>query len=128
MESSCIIGIGSNIHPYENIYEAVKILEEEFEVIQCTSFAHTKPLGITDQPEFLNGAILLHTLLGINEMNIRLKSIEKFLGRDRNQPKDGPRTIDLDVVAWNGKIVDEDYYKRDFLKKAVDELFKAEKV
>jgi 2-amino-4-hydroxy-6-hydroxymethyldihydropteridine diphosphokinase len=44
------------------------------------------------------------------------------MGRDRTIPKFGPRNIDLDIVVWNGTIVDEDYYTRDFLQKSVAEL------
>jgi 7,8-dihydro-6-hydroxymethylpterin-pyrophosphokinase len=44
------------------------------------------------------------------------------MGRDRTGPKFGPRCIDLDIVVWNGEIVDEDYYTRDFLQKSVAEL------
>ncbi|HKI88902.1 MAG TPA: 2-amino-4-hydroxy-6-hydroxymethyldihydropteridine diphosphokinase, partial [Draconibacterium sp.] len=51
-----------------------------------------------------------------------LKKIEDELGRDRTVPKFGPRTIDLDIVVWNGKIVDKDYYTRDFLQKNVQEI------
>lgn len=126
MENSCIIGIGSNIHPYENIYDAVKILEEKFEVVYCSSFARTTPVGISNQPDFLNGALLLHTILDEEDMRTYLKKIEDSLGRDRSQPKFGPRIIDLDLVMWNGKIVDPDYYNREFLKKSVDYLLHAQ--
>ena len=51
-----------------------------------------------------------------------LKQIEDILGRDRSLPKFGPRTIDLDILIWNKKVVDEDYYERDFLRKGVEEI------
>ena len=56
------------------------------------------------------------------EFSAYLKKIEDRLKRDRTQPRFGPRTIDLDVVVWNGKVVDRDYYTREFLKNAVDEV------
>jgi len=51
-----------------------------------------------------------------------LKGVEDRLKRDRNSPKFGPRTIDLDIVVWDGTIVDQEYYTRDFLKAVVDEI------
>jgi 2-amino-4-hydroxy-6-hydroxymethyldihydropteridine diphosphokinase len=51
-----------------------------------------------------------------------LKDLEARLGRVRTENKFGPRTIDIDVVVWNGEIVNEDYYTRDFVRNAVDEL------
>ena len=50
------------------------------------------------------------------------KKIEDKMGRDRTAPKFGPRNIDLDIVVWNGEIVDDDYYTRDFLQKSVREI------
>jgi 2-amino-4-hydroxy-6-hydroxymethyldihydropteridine diphosphokinase len=50
--------------------------------------------------------------------------IEDKLGRDRSRPKFGPREIDLDVLMFDGEIVDEDYYTRDFLQILVDQVKK----
>ena len=51
-----------------------------------------------------------------------LKGVEDRLSRDRNSPKFGPRTMDLDIVVWDGNIIDPEYYDRDFLKAVVDEI------
>lgn len=118
----CIIGIGSNIHPEENIAEALKILKQENEVSKVSGFSKTSPIGITNQADFLNGAVKVITDKGKDDFRNYLKSVEDLLKRDRSAPKYGPRSIDLDIVVWDGQIIDEDYYLRDFLKKAVDEI------
>ncbi len=118
----CIIGIGSNINPEKNISRIIDILGKDTKLISVSSFIRTHPIGITDQPEFLNGAAKIETNLPIDQFRNYLKSIENKMGRDRSQPKYGPRCIDLDIVIWNGKIVDEDYDTRDFLRNAVLEL------
>ena len=51
-----------------------------------------------------------------------LKNLENRMGRDRTRPKFGPREIDLDVILWNGQVVDEDYNTRDFLQALVKEV------
>jgi 2-amino-4-hydroxy-6-hydroxymethyldihydropteridine diphosphokinase len=51
-----------------------------------------------------------------------LKKLEDRLMRDRTTPKFGPRTIDLDIVLWDGEILDPDYHSRDFLKTVVEEI------
>ena len=51
-----------------------------------------------------------------------LKQVEDQLGRKRIE-KFGPRTIDLDIVVWNDKIVDADVYERDFLRNAIQQIF-----
>ena len=118
----CIIGIGSNINAEKNIPEMLELLKNEVEVLQVSHLIQTKPIGITNQPDFTNGAVKIQTSYTQKELNKVLKEIENKIGRDRSVPKFGPRCIDLDIAVWNGKIVDKDYYSRDFLKNSVDEL------
>lgn len=117
-----IISIGSNIDAEKNIARMLKILGNEVEVQKVSTLVKTKPIGIENQPDFTNGALKVQTEMNREELIQLLKTIEDELGRDRSAPKFGPRTIDLDIVIWNGKIVDEDYYSRDFLQKSVEEV------
>ena len=118
----CIVGIGSNIEPEKNINLAIDLLRKDFEVLAASSLILTSPVGIADQPDFLNGAVKLVVNHEFESFIMHLKAIENQLKRDRNGPRFGPRTIDLDVVVWDGKIVDKDYFTRDFLKISVDEI------
>lgn len=120
--NECIIGIGSNIDAEENIQKMLEILKTRVKVIRVSSFLKTKPIGISEQPYFTNGAVKINTQFDYRTLNRELKKIEDDLGRDRTAPKFGPRTIDLDIVVWNGKIVDKDYYTRDFLQDTVREV------
>ena len=120
--SICVIGIGSNIDPQKNILRAIELVKEEAQVLSLSSFVLTKPIGKIEQPDFLNGAVKVCTNLSKTKFKEFLRSVEDGMGRDRSKGPYGPRNIDLDIVVWNGKIIDPDYYKRDFLKKTVDEL------
>lgn len=117
-----IIGVGSNIEPQININLAEEELCHKFSFIGKSEFIRTAPLGFKKQDDFYNGAFKIETDLSQEDLNKELKLIEKKLGRVRTENKNGPRTIDLDIAVYNGEIVDEDYYKRDFLKKSVDQL------
>jgi 2-amino-4-hydroxy-6-hydroxymethyldihydropteridine diphosphokinase len=117
-----IISIGSNIDAEKNIARMLKILGNEVEVQKVSTLVKTKPIGIENQPDFTNGALKVQTEMNREELIQLFKTIEDELGRDRSAPKFGPRTIDLDIVIWNGEIVDKDYYSRDFLQKSVDEV------
>jgi 2-amino-4-hydroxy-6-hydroxymethyldihydropteridine diphosphokinase len=126
MIHECIIGIGSNIDAERNIASALFFLRQEQQLISISRLIKTAPLGIPDQPDFLNGAARIYTELEKTDFKSYLKDIENRLNRDRTMPKFGPRTIDLDIVIWDGEIVDPDYYERDFLREIVDEIaFKA---
>ena len=126
--NECIIGIGSNINAEENIRKALDKLIRDFQDVSFSEMVKTKPIGIPDQADFLNGAVKLKTSLTLNELQQYLKKLEDMLGRDRSAPKFGPRTIDLDIVIWNNEVVDNDYYERKFLEEACSQLgFQPEK-
>jgi 2-amino-4-hydroxy-6-hydroxymethyldihydropteridine diphosphokinase len=120
--NTCFIGIGSNIHADKNIQKMLEILPNHVEVIKVSSLIRTKPIGIKNQPDYTNGAVKITTQLNKEKLNCVLKAIENQLGRNRNEKKFGPRTMDLDIVIWNGKVVDKDYYSRDFLQKSIQEI------
>lgn len=120
--NECIIGIGSNINPENNIQVSLMILTQEVDVKGTSSWSKTPPIGIIDQDDFVNGAIKIRTTMIMEELVHYLKRLEDKLGRDRTLPKFGPRVIDLDIIVWNNKIVNNDYYTRDFVRSAVNEL------
>jgi len=120
--NTVIISIGSNIDAEKNIARMLKILGNEVEIQKVSTLVKTKPIGIEDQHDFTNGAFKVQTGMEKEELNRLLKTIEDQLGRDRSASKFGPRTIDLDIVIWNGDIIDDDYHTRDFLRKSVEEV------
>ena len=121
-KNTAILGIGSNLNADKNISKMLEILGQQVEILKVSSLVRTSPIGIKNQPDFINGAVKIQTVLEQEELTGLLKNIEDLMGRDRSAPKFGPRTIDLDIVVWNGKVVDEDYYSRDFLRKSVQEI------
>ncbi len=122
MIHECIVGIGSNINAEENFASALFYLRREHELIAVSTQITTAPIGIIEQADFLNGAAKVATKMDKDEFKNYLKGIEQRLKRDLRSPKFGPRTIDLDIVVWDGKIVDKDYYDREFLRAVVEEI------
>ena len=120
--NEAVIGIGSNIDPEKNIAMARDILARDFQLVAGSAFVRTRPVGYAQQADFLNGAVLVRTDLKLEPLRQYLKKIEDTLGRRRTILTFGPRTVDLDIVVWNGKLLDPDFYERDYLKKAVLEL------
>jgi 2-amino-4-hydroxy-6-hydroxymethyldihydropteridine diphosphokinase len=71
-----------------------------------SSFYETAPVGYTDQPNFLNAAMLLETDLEPQELMTSLLAIERAMGRNRSTaPVKGPRIIDLDLVLMGDVIL-----------------------
>ena len=117
-----VIALGSNIEPERNMERARAILSREHELVREAPAVRTTPRDFTDQPDFLNGAALIRTPLSRSELKQRLRAVESELGRVRGGHRQGPRTIDLDIVVWNGRVLDTHVYSWDFLRDAVREL------
>ena len=102
------IALGSNLGDREaNLRQAIARIRQLGTVRAVSSFHDTAPVGYTDQPRFLNAALLLETELAPVDLMAALLSIERALGRDRNAsvPK-GPRTIDLDLLLYDATVLD----------------------
>ena len=76
-------------------------------VLAVSSFRDTAPVDYLDQPRFLNAAVLLDTSLAPLDLLHSLLAIETSLGRERSRvPAKGPRVIDLDVIRYNGFVIE----------------------
>ena len=117
-----IVGVGSNIDAKKYIQQAFEQLKKIDSQIQMASLLSTKAVGFTEQADFINTAFSFDCALSPTELKVHLKAIEAQLGRVRTKNKNGPRTIDLDIVKIDRDIVDDDYYQYDFVKSSVDEL------
>jgi len=122
MSHRAVISLGSNIRPEIHIPSAVLRLQARTRILAESAFISTKPVGKTEQPDFINGAVLVETDLDLQELTKWLHEVEDGLGRVRGEDPYGPRTIDLDVAVWNGEIVHQDVVERDFVRNAVLEV------
>jgi len=120
--NTVIIAVGSNIDAESNINVAKRMLSEKLIVLAESKFVRTKPIGYQEQQDFLNGSLLIKTRLGAKRLKKLLKGVEISLGRDMEEDRYGPRKMDLDIVVWNGEIVDSDVYRREFLRRSIVEL------
>ncbi len=103
------IGLGANLGDREaTLRHAVALLSEDDDVVvvAVSALRETEPVGVVDQPRFLNGAAALETALEPRELLETLLQIERALGRIRGE-RWGPRTVDLDLLLYGDEIVDE---------------------
>ena len=103
------VGLGANLGDRERtIAEAVRLLSERdgITVVAVSSLRETDPVGVVDQPRFLNGAVLVETESSPRELLDALLAVEHELGRVRDR-RWGPRTIDLDLLVYGEVRLDE---------------------
>ena len=97
------IGLGANLGDREAMLRAALeqlAAEPGVEVVAVSAFRDTAPVGIVDQPRFLNAVAAVETELAARELLDRLLGVERRLGRTREGPRFGPRTIDLDLLLY----------------------------
>ena len=104
------VGLGANLGDRERrLREAVDALaaEEGIEVVAVSTLRETEPVGVGEQPRFLNGVVVLDTTLTARELLARLLAIEQRFGRVRTPGEHGPRTLDLDLLLYGDEVIDE---------------------
>ena len=80
---------------------------EHIDVQRVSRLRETDPVGYEDQPRFLNGVARLQTSLEPRDLLTVLLDLERDLGRTRHGPRFGPRTIDLDILLYDSREIDE---------------------
>ena len=98
------IGLGANLGDRERTILAAA---ERLGPHRLSPIVETEPWGFADQPKFLNAVAELETELTPRRLLERVLEIERELGRTREGPRYGPRTIDLDLLLYGDEIVEE---------------------
>ena len=104
------VGLGANLGDRQaTIERAIELVgaAHGVEVVGVSSLRETDPVGLEDQPRFLNGALAVETTLSPRALLELLLEIERALGRTRTGPRFGPRTIDLDLLLYGDEQMDE---------------------
>ena len=103
------VGLGANLGDRERtLRDAVAALEaqEGIEVVAVSTLRETEPVGVGEQPLFLNGAVALDTTLAAGDLLERLLAVEQRFGRVRIPGEHGPRTLDLDLLLYGEEEID----------------------
>lgn len=101
------IGFGSNLGSrLENCRNAIEALAElpGCSLLKTSSFYETSAVGLVEQPNFINGAVLLETFEDAHWLLRQMLAIEDNFGRIRTL-KWGPRSIDLDLLFYGDQII-----------------------
>ena len=106
-----LIGLGGNLGDVrERLDVAIAALDAMpgVAVVARSRFYRTPPWGHTEQPDFVNAAIAVETTLPALELLDVLLATERAFGRVRDGERWGPRTLDLDLLAYGDDVIDGD--------------------
>jgi 2-amino-4-hydroxy-6-hydroxymethyldihydropteridine diphosphokinase len=104
------VGLGANLGDREGMLRRALdriAAEPDLRLVAVSSFRETAPVGLVEQPDFVNAVAAVETEVPPSSLLERLLAIERELGRTRTGPRFGPRTIDLDLLLYGDAVVDE---------------------
>jgi 2-amino-4-hydroxy-6-hydroxymethyldihydropteridine diphosphokinase len=104
------VGLGANLGDRERtLRAAVDALaaEDGMEVVAVSKLRETDPVGVGEQPRYLNGVAELETTLPARRLLEQLLAVEQRFGRVRVPGEHGPRTLDLDLLLYGADELDE---------------------
>jgi len=98
------LSLGSNLgNRQENLDRALKLISERMRVGKISSIYDTEPVGLVDQPRFLNLACEVFTRLTPEALLTLFKGFEQKMGRYSRSGE--PRIIDIDIVLYGDQVV-----------------------
>lgn len=106
---AAFIGLGSNLdNPQAQVRAALAALDalRDTQLVSSSSLYRTAPVGIREQPDFINAVARIETGLAARELLAGMLEIERDRRRLRGV-KNGPRTLDLDLLLYDNLIIDE---------------------
>jgi 2-amino-4-hydroxy-6-hydroxymethyldihydropteridine diphosphokinase len=109
-QSVAFVGLGSNLdEPERQIRTALDAMSRlpQTRLARASRLYRTPPWGGIAQPGFFNAAAELSTRLAPRELLDALLAIERAQGRYRDGTRWGPRTIDLDILLFGDRRIDE---------------------
>ena len=109
MGASAYIGVGSNLGDrMSHCLAAVAALDrlDRTRLVAMSPWYETEPVGAAAPGAFLNGAVGLETGLEPRVLLDACLAIERERGRDQAR-REGPRTLDLDLLLYDDRVVDE---------------------
>jgi len=122
-DNLAILLLGSNIDPAVNLKKALELLNCSLLITKSSHIWVTEAVG-NKGPNFLNTAVEVKTSLTSDQLKKMIISpIEISLGRIRTSDKYAPRTIDIDIIIYNGIVIDENLWNKVFIALPVSEIF-----
>ena len=100
-----ILGLGSNLGDRADIIaQAIELLGKlpETRILAISDAVDSDPVGYADQPNFLNLCLAITCRFNPDELLVKTLEIERELGRERTAHRNGPRTLDIDLLFYEG--------------------------
>jgi len=117
------LSLGSNIRPEMNLPRAIELLYEYGNILKGSSAWESEAVG-SEGPNYLNACVLFTTPLFLVELKEKvIHPIEAKLGRKRSEDKYAPRTIDIDMILFDGQSCNDKFWTLAFVVIPLAEIY-----
>jgi 2-amino-4-hydroxy-6-hydroxymethyldihydropteridine diphosphokinase len=117
------LSLGSNIEPEVNLPRAVQLLSQHGEIQKVSNVWESESVGTTG-PKFLNICLLFKSIVTHDELKEKVfHPVESQLGRIRSDDKFAPRTIDIDMLIFDGQIIGADWLSMAYVVVPLAEIY-----
>jgi 2-amino-4-hydroxy-6-hydroxymethyldihydropteridine diphosphokinase len=109
VKAQAFVGLGANLgDPQSQVRRAIAALGElpRTRLLAASSLYRSAPVGVGEQPDFINAVAKVETALPARELLDELVTVEARFGRDRPFPG-APRALDLDLLLYGDRLIDE---------------------
>ena len=112
-DARVVLCLGSNIEPrrrYLDRAQAALCALPSSHFVAASETEETEPAGVPPEfasMKFLNRILVLNTALSPKDFSDRMHRIETDLGRGRSSVRNAPRTIDIDMIDYEGVVSDD---------------------
>ena len=101
------ISVGSNIHPAENMREAIRLLDWQTRIVGISTVYQTEAEDRSEQPPYYNCVVEIGTEIPPMKLKYELlRKTEEALGRKRSTDKYAARAIDLDLIVYDDLVLE----------------------
>ncbi|AXK72938.1 2-amino-4-hydroxy-6-hydroxymethyldihydropteridine diphosphokinase [Lysobacter sp. TY2-98] len=111
MSGRAYLSLGSNVAPAAHLRAAIDALQARFGDVVVSPVYRTPAVGF-DGPAFLNAAAMIDSDLEPQALNDWLHALEDAHGRDRSGPRFSDRTLDIDIVLFDDRVLSGDGHLR----------------
>lgn len=117
------LSLGSNIQPEINLVRGIQLLQEHGSISSISNAWESKSVG-AEGPNYLNACVSYITLLDWADLKEHIiLPIELQLGRKRGENKFAPRTMDIDIILFDGKSCDDKSWEKAFVVVPLAEIY-----
>jgi 2-amino-4-hydroxy-6-hydroxymethyldihydropteridine diphosphokinase len=117
------LNLGSNLQPESNLPKAINLLSEHGEILKISKAWESEAVG-ANGPNYLNTCVLFSTPWRYDKLKDQVtRPIESQLGRIRTEDKYAPRTMDIDIILFDGESCNDKFWNQAFVIIPLAEIY-----